>query len=87
LSLDDPRKRLAAELSGLDVHCDLGEGHRLLGRRMPGLDLVTAGGPRRVFALLHNARAVLLNLGEPGGLYITHGRIKFSLIDGKHVST
>ena len=61
LSMDEPRKRLAAEMSGLDVHYDLGEGHPLLGRRMPDLDLVTANGPQRVFTLLHAARPVLLS--------------------------
>jgi hypothetical protein len=57
-------------ISGLDVHYDLGEGHPLLGRRMPDLDLVTAGGPRRAVTLLHDARPVLLDLGRPGGLDI-----------------
>ena len=66
LGIDEPRKRLAAMMSGLDIHYDLGEGHKLLGRRMPDLDLVTANGPLRVFTLLHDARPVLLNLGEPG---------------------
>src|SRR5687767_11038671 len=70
LSMDEPRKRFAAMMSGLDIHYDLGEGHPLLGRRMPDLDLVTADGPRRVFTLLHDARPVLLDLGEPGGLDI-----------------
>jgi choline dehydrogenase-like flavoprotein len=55
-SLDDARKRLAGLISGLDIHYDLGEGHPLLGRRMPDLDLVTAAGPRRVFELLHDAK-------------------------------
>jgi hypothetical protein len=64
---DESRKRLTGLISGLDIHYDLGEGHPLLGRRMPDLDLVTAGGPRRVYTLLHEARPVLLNLGEPGG--------------------
>jgi 2-polyprenyl-6-methoxyphenol hydroxylase-like FAD-dependent oxidoreductase len=67
LSLDEPRKRIAGMLSGLDIHYDLGEGHPLVGRRMPDLDLVTASGPLRVFTLLHDARPVLLNLGEPAG--------------------
>ena len=71
LSMDEPRKRFAAMMSGLDIHYDLGEGHPLLGRRMPDLDLVTANGPLRVFTLLHDARPVLLNLGEPGGFDIT----------------
>ena len=54
--MDEPRKRFAAMMSGLDIHYDLGEGHPLLGRRMPDLDLVTADGPLRVFTLLHEAR-------------------------------
>ena len=66
LSMDEPRKRFAAMQSGLDVHYDVGDGHPLLGRRMPDLDLVTPGGPLRLFTLLHDARPVLLNLGEPG---------------------
>ncbi len=61
LSMDEPRKRYAAMLSGLDVHYDLGAGHPLLGRRMPDLDLVTAHGPTRVFELLHDARPVLVS--------------------------
>jgi hypothetical protein len=71
LGLDEPRRRVAAMLSGLDVRYDLGEGHPLLGRRMPDLDLVTAGGPSRLYTLLHDARAVLLDLGAPGGVDVT----------------
>jgi 3-(3-hydroxy-phenyl)propionate hydroxylase len=64
--MDGPRRRLAAELSGLDIHYDLGEGHPLLGRRMPDLDLATADGPVRVATLLHPARPLLLRFGgEP----------------------
>ncbi|GLQ76802.1 hypothetical protein GCM10007881_03180 [Mesorhizobium huakuii] len=70
LGMDEPRKRIAAEMSGLDIYYDLGVGHPLLGRRMPDLDLATASGPARVFSLLHDARPVLLNLAEPGGLDI-----------------
>ena len=54
-------------LAGLDIHYDLGEGHPLLGRRMPDLDLQTAAGPTRVFDLLHDARPMLVNFGDPGG--------------------
>jgi 3-(3-hydroxy-phenyl)propionate hydroxylase len=71
LSMDEPRKQVAAMMSGLDIHYNLGAGHPLLGRRMPDLDLVTSNGPLRVFTLLHGARPVLLNLGEPGGFDIT----------------
>lgn len=68
LGMDEPRRRIAGMLSGLDVRYDLGEGHPLLGRRMPDLDLQTADGPTRVFELLHPARPVLLRLGQPGGI-------------------
>jgi hypothetical protein len=71
-------------MSGLDIHYDLGEGHPLLGRRMPDLDLVTADGPLRVFTLLHDARPVLLNLGEPGGFDITPWADRVQLIDAKY---
>ena len=65
LGMDEPRRRLVAELSGLDIHYELGDGHPLLGRRMPDLDVGTTKGSLRVFALLHSAKPVLLNLGEP----------------------
>ena len=81
LSMDEPRTRFAAMMSGLDIHYDLGEGHPLLGRRMPDLDLVTADGPLRVFTLLHDARPVLLNLGEPGGFDITPWADRVQLVD------
>jgi 3-(3-hydroxy-phenyl)propionate hydroxylase len=87
LGMDEPRRRLAAEMSGLDIHYELGEGHSLLGRRMPDLDLVTANGPLRVFTLLHDARPVLLNLGEPGGFDITRWADRVQLIDAKYVGT
>jgi hypothetical protein len=87
LSMDEPRKRFAAMMAGLDIHYDLGEGHRLLGRRMPDLDLVTANGPLRVFTLLHDARPVLLNLGEPGGFDITPWADRVQSIDAKYVGT
>jgi 2-polyprenyl-6-methoxyphenol hydroxylase-like FAD-dependent oxidoreductase len=64
MRMDEPRKRYGALMSGLDIHYDLGAGHPLLGRRMPDLELVTDAGPRRVFTLLHDARPVLINLGE-----------------------
>ena len=84
LSMDEPRRRIAAMLSGLDIHYDLGDGHPLLGRRMPDLDLHTADGPLRVFELLHDARPVLLNLGEPGGFDITPWADRVQLIDASY---
>jgi 2-polyprenyl-6-methoxyphenol hydroxylase-like FAD-dependent oxidoreductase len=87
LSMDEPRRRFAAMMSGLDIHYDMGEGHPLLGRRMPDLDLVTADGPARIFTLLHHARPVLLNLGEPGGFDITPWADRVQLIDARYDGT
>jgi 3-(3-hydroxy-phenyl)propionate hydroxylase len=85
LHMDEPRKRYAAMMSGLDIRYDIGEGHELLGRRMPDLDLVTASGPLRLFTLLHDARPVLLNLGAPGGIDITPWADRVQLIDADYV--
>jgi hypothetical protein len=84
LGMDEPRRRFAGMMSGLDIHYDLGEGHPLRGRRMPDLDLTTDNGPLRVFTLLHDARPVLLNLGEPGGFDITPWADRVQLIDAKY---
>src|ERR1700737_59447 len=84
LSMDEPRQSIAAMLSGLDIHYDLGDGHPLLGRRMPDLDLVTDNGPLRVFALLHDAHAVLLNLGKPWGFDISPWAHRMLAIDAKY---
>ena len=70
LAMDEPRRSFAAQMSGLDIRYDLGDGHPLLGRRMPDLDLVTATGPVRVSTLLHSARAVLIGIGQPGSVDI-----------------
>ncbi|NOJ44454.1 FAD-dependent monooxygenase [Bradyrhizobium australiense] len=87
LGMDEPRKQFAAMMSGLDVYYDLGEGHPLLGRRMPDLDLVTADGPLRVFTLLHDARPVLLNFGEPGDFDITPWVDRVRQIDARYIGT
>jgi len=85
LGIEEARKRFAAMMSGLDIHYDLGHGHPLLGRRMPDLDLVTANGVQRVFTLLHDARPVLVNLGEPGSLDIAPWANRVRLVDAKYV--
>ena len=82
--MDEPRKRFAGSISGLDIHYDLGEGHPLLGRRMPDLDLLSAYGPLRVFELLHSAEPVLLNLGESGSFDITPWADRVQLIDARY---
>lgn len=79
VSADDAaRGRLAAMMAGLDVQYDLGQGHPLLGRRMPDLDLETIEGSTRVFDLLHAARPVLINLGEAGAIDLSPwaGRVR-----------
>jgi 3-(3-hydroxy-phenyl)propionate hydroxylase len=84
LGMDEPRRRIAAQLCALDIHYDLGAGHPVVGRRMPDLDLDTAEGPTRVFTLLHDARPVLLNLGEPGGFDISPWADRVRLVDARH---
>jgi 3-(3-hydroxy-phenyl)propionate hydroxylase len=85
LKMDEPRKRLVGEMSGLDVHYDLGDGHPLLGRRMPDLDLVTSDGPVRVFTLLHDARPLLLTFGEPLTVDVTPWADRVRLVDGRNL--
>jgi hypothetical protein len=87
LVMEEPRKRVAGMISGLDIHYDLGEGHPLLGRRMPDLDLDTADGPLRVFTLLHDARPVLLDLGRSAGLDITPWADRVRLVDAEYIGT
>jgi 3-(3-hydroxy-phenyl)propionate hydroxylase len=84
LKMDEPRKRIAGMMSGLDIHYDLGPGHPLLGRRMPDLDLVTEAGPQRVFTLLHEARPLLVSLGEPGALDIAPWADRVRRVDARH---
>jgi hypothetical protein len=84
LGMDEPRRRTAAMLSGLDIHYDLGAGHPLLGRRMPDLDLQTASGATRVFTLLHDARPVLLNLGAPADVDVAPAAARVRWVDATH---
>jgi 2-polyprenyl-6-methoxyphenol hydroxylase-like FAD-dependent oxidoreductase len=85
LKMDEPRRHFAAMMSGLDIHYNLGPGHPLLGRRMPDLDVTTADGPTRVFALLHDAHAVLLDFGDPGGFELSAWADRVRLTDAKYV--
>ncbi len=84
LGMDEPRATFAAMLSGLGIHYDLGDGHPLVGRRMPDLDIVTAGDALRVFSLLHAARPVLLNFGMPGAIDITPWADRVRLVDATY---
>jgi hypothetical protein len=84
LSMDEPRKRIAGMVTALDIQYDLGEGHPLLGRRMPDLDLHTADGPTRVFTLLHEARPVLINLGDRGGFDTAPWANRVRMVDASY---
>jgi hypothetical protein len=84
LTMDQPRKYIAAMISGLDVAYDLGGGHPLVGRRMPDLDLVTSDGPIRVFSLLHRAKPVLLNFGQAGGIDIAQWAERVQLVEASY---
>src|SRR5271167_3305775 len=82
--MQEPRKRLGGILTGLDIHYDFGEGHPLLGRRMPDLDLETADGPSRVSTLFHNGQAVVLNFGESDSLDISPWSDRVRLVDARY---
>jgi 3-(3-hydroxy-phenyl)propionate hydroxylase len=82
--MEEPRHSIAAMMSGLDIHYDLGPGHPLLGRRMPDLDIATTDGPLRVYELLHGAKPVLLNLDQPRVLDITPWTDRVQLIDAEY---
>jgi hypothetical protein len=83
LAMEEPRKRFAGLMSGLDIRYDLGDGHPLLGRRAPDLDLDTADGPIRVFTLLHGARPALVNLGEAGSLDVGPWADRVPLVEAR----
>ncbi len=85
LSMDEPRRRYGAMMTGLDIRYDLGEGHPLLGRRVPDLDLITDDGPTRVFALLHDAEPVLLGLDGASSLDIAPWDDRVTRIDARAV--
>jgi len=84
LRMDQPRKHIAAMISGLDIAYDLGAGYPLLGRRMPDLDLTTRRGSIRVFSLLHRVRPVLLNFGEVGEFDIAPWADRVQLVDASY---
>jgi hypothetical protein len=51
---------------------------------MPDLEVGTEHGPRRVFAWLHAARPVLLNLGAPGALDVTLWVDRIQRVDARY---
>ena len=83
-AMDEPRRRYGGIMSGLELRYDLGEGHPLLGRRMPDLELRTEHGPRRVFELLHEARPLLVHLGAPGAFDVAPWADRVRRVDARH---
>lgn len=81
LAMDEPRQRFGAMMSGLDIRYDLGDGHALLGRRMPDLELTVKGRSLRLFSLMHGARGLLLNFGEPGGIDVAPWADRIGVVD------
>jgi 3-(3-hydroxy-phenyl)propionate hydroxylase len=79
------KAQVAARIHALDVVYDLGEGHPLLGRRMPDLDLDTAAGPTRVYALLHEAQHLVLNFSAPGRLDASRSDDRARVVDARAV--
>jgi 2-polyprenyl-6-methoxyphenol hydroxylase-like FAD-dependent oxidoreductase len=84
LAMDEPRQSIAGMMSALDVRYDLGEGHQLLGRRVPDLDLETADGPMRAFELLHDARPVVLDLTGAGRVDVAPWGGRVRLVEARH---
>jgi hypothetical protein len=82
--MDEPRRHLAAQTMGFAIRYDLGQGHPLLGRRMPDLDLSTADGPLRTYSLLHRGQPALINLGEPGSLDIAAWSDRVQTVDASY---
>ncbi|EJM98472.1 2-polyprenyl-6-methoxyphenol hydroxylase-like oxidoreductase [Phyllobacterium sp. YR531] len=82
--MDTLRKRIAAEMSGLGIHYDLGGGHPLVGRRIPDLHLIVASGRVRMFELLHDAQPIFLNLGVPGRFDIEAWSDRVQLLDARY---
>jgi 2-polyprenyl-6-methoxyphenol hydroxylase-like FAD-dependent oxidoreductase len=87
LAMDEPRKRFAAMMSGLDLRYDFGDGHPLLGRRMPDLDLITANGPVRLFTLLHPARPLFIDFGELRGTDLTPWADRVTMLEAERIET
>jgi 2-polyprenyl-6-methoxyphenol hydroxylase-like FAD-dependent oxidoreductase len=84
LAMDEPRRRFGAMMSGLDIAYDLGEGHKLLGRRMPDLDLVVEGRTLNLFTLLHRTRGVLLHFGRRGGIDVAPWADRIDVVDTEY---
>ncbi|KYG08047.1 hypothetical protein BE21_02165 [Sorangium cellulosum] len=76
LAIDAVNRRLAGQISALDVAYPPAEGapaHASVGRRAPDRALETARGPARLYDLLHAGRFVLLDLAGDADLQAAGG--------------
>ncbi len=83
VAFDEPRRHLAATLSGLAIRYDAEDAGPLVGRRMPDVDLETADGRTRVLALLRDARPLLLTLGGRGDVEHAEWRDRVRFVDAR----
>lgn len=84
LQKDEIRRQYVAMISGLDIRYDLGEGHPLLGRRMPDLDLITGNGPVSVFTVLHQGRGAFISFDKPSRVDLTPWAGKVKTVTAKY---
>jgi 2-polyprenyl-6-methoxyphenol hydroxylase-like FAD-dependent oxidoreductase len=84
LNIEELRTRIAATMCGLDIHYELGDGHPLLGRRMPDLDLNIPSGPTRLYTLLHQAQGIVLNFGQPWEFDTTAWSRRVTALDAQY---
>ncbi len=84
VNVADARRKVTAEMSGLGVHYPLGEGHPLIGRRMPDLELEARDGKLRAYSLLHHGQAALINFDESDGLDITGWSDRVRRVDARY---
>ncbi|SDO12538.1 FAD-dependent monooxygenase [Actinacidiphila guanduensis] len=71
ITLEQVQRRLVGAVTGLDIVYDAGEGHPLLGRRLPEQDLVVADAKTTTFELLTPGRPILLDLHDNAQLRAT----------------
>ena len=84
LALNEPKRWMTAENSELAIRYDFGEGHPLLGRRIPDLDLAGGG---RVYEHLRDAMPVVFNFGTPGSIDIASWLDRVGLFDAAYDGT
>jgi bifunctional hydroxylase/dehydrase len=73
LTHEEVRRHLIGMCTGLDIRYEVGDDHPLAGRRLPDQDLLVGDEKTHTYALLHEARGVLLNLHDSADMRATVG--------------